>query len=86
MSCVNEHIFTRLCYGLNFRALEFMQVFLAEVVRGEKDLAVAAGMDFLKEVLSYRKTVKIRLEITLPLTCIPPSAPLPTPSPWVRME
>ena len=27
----------------NFRALEFMQVFLAEVARGEKDLAVAAG-------------------------------------------
>ena len=25
------------------RALEFMQVFLSEVVRGEKDLAVAAG-------------------------------------------
>ena len=25
------------------RALEFMQVFLAEVARGEKDLAVAAG-------------------------------------------
>lgn len=31
-----------------FRALEFMQVFLAEVVRGEKDLAVAAGKVFLK--------------------------------------
>lgn len=29
-----------------FRALEFMQVFLAEVVRGEKDLAVAAGKVF----------------------------------------
>lgn len=29
-----------------FRALEFMQVFLAEVVRGEKDLAVAAGKGF----------------------------------------
>lgn len=32
--------------SLNFRALEFMQVFLAEVARGEKDLAVAAGKYF----------------------------------------
>ena len=33
---------------LNIRALEFMQVFLGEVARGEKDLAVAAGNDSLK--------------------------------------
>lgn len=33
---------------LNIRALEFMQVFLGEVARGEKDLAVAAGNNSLK--------------------------------------
>ena len=33
---------------LNIRALEFMQVFLGEVARGEKDLAVAAGNNSLR--------------------------------------
>ncbi|KAJ7390119.1 Pleckstrin y domain-containing A member 8 [Desmophyllum pertusum] len=52
------------------RALEFMQVFLAEVVRGEKDLAVAAGTAYGKTLRRYHGWV-VRGVFALAVKAVP---------------
>lgn len=52
------------------RALEFMQVFLAEVARGEKDLAVAAGTAYGKTLRRYHGWV-VRGVFALAVKAVP---------------
>lgn len=52
------------------RALEFMQVFLSEVVRGEKDLAVAAGTAYGKTLRRYHGWV-VRGVFALAVKAVP---------------
>lgn len=52
------------------RALEFMQVFLSEVVRGEKDLAVAAGTAYSKTLRRYHGWV-VRGVFALAVKAVP---------------
>ncbi|XP_015750045.1 PREDICTED: pleckstrin homology domain-containing family A member 8-like, partial [Acropora digitifera] len=57
-------------FSLYFRALEFMQVFLSEVSRGEKDLAVAAATAYGKTLRRYHGWV-VRGVFALAVKAVP---------------